>query len=87
MLHAVCVCVATYTPQYGFLHHIRTVIEEAGLAVVDDAARQHYILHYPPRHVFAVCFVTVFSVVIALFKDLPDLEGDKRHGVRTYGTP
>ena len=28
--------------------------------------------------VFAVCFMLVFSIVIALFKDIPDVEGDSQ---------
>ena len=30
---------------------------------------------------FAICFMLVFSVVIALFKDLPDIEGDRQVSV------
>ena len=32
---------------------------------------------------FATCFMGVYSVVIALFKDLPDYVGDAQHDVRT----
>ena len=31
----------------------------------------------------AICFMTVYGVVIALFKDLPDVEGDLKQNVRT----
>jgi len=38
----------------------------------------------PPAAVwFGVCFMTAFSVAIALCKDLPDTAGDAKHGVRT----
>lgn len=37
-----------------------------------------------PAHVWALTgFVLVFSVAIAIFKDIPDIEGDKRYGIRT----
>lgn len=31
-------------------------------------------------------FVTVFATVIAITKDLPDVEGDKAHGIQTFAT-
>ncbi|XP_042442014.1 probable homogentisate phytyltransferase 1, chloroplastic isoform X1 [Zingiber officinale] len=34
--------------------------------------------------IFATAFMTFFSVVIALFKDIPDLEGDRIFGIRSY---
>ncbi|KDO43839.1 hypothetical protein CISIN_1g0208383mg, partial [Citrus sinensis] len=34
--------------------------------------------------IFATAFMSFFSVVIALFKDVPDLEGDKTFGIRTF---
>lgn len=33
---------------------------------------------------FTVAFMLLFSVVIALFKDLPDIKGDTAAGVRTF---
>lgn len=40
---------------------------------------------------FAVSFMALFSVVIALFKDLPDVKGDRANGIATFsvrfGTP
>ena len=35
---------------------------------------------------FITCFVTVFATVIALTKDLPDVEGDRQHGIQTFAT-
>lgn len=32
---------------------------------------------------FAIGFMTVYGIVIALFKDLPDMEGDSKQDVRT----
>lgn len=34
--------------------------------------------------IFATSFMCFFSVVIALFKDIPDLEGDRNFGIRSY---
>jgi homogentisate phytyltransferase/homogentisate geranylgeranyltransferase len=33
---------------------------------------------------FATGFMTFFSVVIALFKDIPDIEGDRIFGIRSF---
>lgn len=33
---------------------------------------------------FATAFMTFFSVVIALFKDIPDIEGDRIFGIRSF---
>ncbi|KAL9242279.1 hypothetical protein vseg_016296 [Gypsophila vaccaria] len=34
--------------------------------------------------IFATAFMSFFSVVIALFKDIPDMEGDKIFGIQSY---
>ncbi|KAJ4748011.1 Homogentisate phytyltransferase [Rhynchospora pubera] len=34
--------------------------------------------------IFATAFMTFFSVVIALFKDIPDIEGDRIFGIRSF---
>ncbi|XAR51154.1 homogentisate phytyltransferase [Bertholletia excelsa] len=34
--------------------------------------------------IFATAFMSFFSVVIALFKDIPDMEGDKIFGIRSF---
>lgn len=31
-------------------------------------------------------FVTMFAVVIAITKDLPDVEGDRANGIETFAT-
>ncbi|KAL2327484.1 hypothetical protein Fmac_020911 [Flemingia macrophylla] len=38
---------------------------------------------FPRSLIFAIVFMSFFSVVIALSKDIPDIEGDKKFGVRT----
>ncbi|KAJ7955802.1 Homogentisate phytyltransferase 1, chloroplastic [Quillaja saponaria] len=34
--------------------------------------------------IFATAFMSFFSVVIALFKDVPDIDGDKIYGIQTF---
>nr|AUY61993.1 homogentisate phytyltransferase [Cymbidium sinense] len=34
--------------------------------------------------IFATAFMTFFSVVIALFKDIPDIDGDKKFGIYSF---
>ncbi|GAU35232.1 hypothetical protein TSUD_205080 [Trifolium subterraneum] len=34
--------------------------------------------------IFAIAFMSFFSVVIALFKDIPDIEGDKIFGIQSF---
>jgi homogentisate phytyltransferase/homogentisate geranylgeranyltransferase len=38
-----------------------------------------------PGQVWALTvFILLFSIAIALFKDIPDIEGDRRYGIRTF---
>lgn len=39
--------------------------------------------NFPVNLWCAICFMTVYGIVIALFKDLPDMEGDVKQNVRT----
>ncbi|RDX60840.1 putative homogentisate phytyltransferase 1, chloroplastic, partial [Mucuna pruriens] len=39
---------------------------------------------FPRSLAFATAFMGFFSVVIALFKDIPDIEGDKIFGIRSF---
>lgn len=41
---------------------------------------------WSPQIAFITCFVTVFATVIAITKDLPDIEGDKQHEIETFAT-
>ena len=41
---------------------------------------------WSPAVLFVTAFVTVFATAIALTKDLPDVEGDRRYGVETFAT-
>ena len=41
---------------------------------------------WSPPITFITCFVTLFAIVIAITKDLPDVEGDKQYGIDTFAT-
>lgn len=41
---------------------------------------------WSPAVLFITSFVSVFAVVIAITKDMPDIEGDKKFGVETFAT-
>eukprot|EP00892_Ulva_mutabilis_P007286 jgi/Ulvmu1/492/UM001_0500.1 len=41
---------------------------------------------WSPPIAFITCFVTLFACAIAITKDLPDIEGDKKYGIRTFAT-
>ena len=60
----VCVCRAIMV-QLGFYFHMQRVLQGSRVT-----------LTWPL--VFAMCFMLIFSVVIALFKDIPDVKGDSQ---------
>lgn len=41
---------------------------------------------WSPATLFITSFVTLFAVAIAVTKDLPDVDGDRAHGVSTFAT-
>lgn len=41
---------------------------------------------WSPPIAFITVFVTIFATVIAITKDLPDVEGDKKYGIDTFAT-
>lgn len=41
---------------------------------------------WSPPIAFITAFVTIFATVIAITKDLPDVEGDKKYGIETFAT-
>jgi len=41
---------------------------------------------WSPPIAFITIFVTIFATVIAITKDLPDIEGDKKFGIETFAT-
>eukprot|EP00873_Tetraselmis_striata_P024333 jgi/Tetstr1/444597/TSEL_032447.t1 len=42
--------------------------------------------HWSPAIMFITAFATMFAVVIAITKDLPDVAGDKKFGIETFAT-
>mmetsp|Transcript_72861 Transcript_72861/g.126477 ORF Transcript_72861/g.126477 Transcript_72861/m.126477 type:complete len:509 (+) Transcript_72861:95-1621(+) len=66
-----CVAIAR-----GFL--LNFIVYYAALAAMHQSPA------WSPTILFATCFATCFSVVIALGKDLPDIEGDRTYGVRSF---
>lgn len=38
----------------------------------------------PPALTFATIFFTIFGIIIALLKDVPDIRGDRQFGIRTF---
>jgi homogentisate solanesyltransferase len=42
--------------------------------------------HWSPAVAFITTFVTCFASAIAITKDLPDIEGDKKYGINTFAT-
>uniref|UniRef100_A0A7N0TBT2 Uncharacterized protein n=1 Tax=Kalanchoe fedtschenkoi TaxID=63787 RepID=A0A7N0TBT2_KALFE len=59
-----------------------------GVLIVASAAIVNHVLQRPaifPRTlIFAIAFVSLFAVVIALAKDIPDMEGDKKFGIQSF---
>ncbi|KAK8970108.1 hypothetical protein KSP40_PGU020517 [Platanthera guangdongensis] len=49
---------------------------------------QIFVLRRPAKFskplIFATLFMTFFSIVIALFKDIPDIDGDRIFGIRSF---
>eukprot|EP00898_Chlorokybus_atmophyticus_P006624 jgi/Chlat1/6963/Chrsp52S06618 len=56
--------------QLGFFHHMRVGV-----------LRQKWVVGRPLA--FATAFMCFYSVVIALFKDIPDVEGDRKYAIRS----
>jgi homogentisate phytyltransferase/homogentisate geranylgeranyltransferase len=71
-LAAACIlAVRAVMVQLGFYHHIKQAVGAAQLELTRPL-------------LFTVGFMLLFSVVIALFKDIPDVKGDTQAGVRTF---
>lgn len=56
--------------QLGFYFHMQQALGSSSLAITRPVA-------------FATSFMLIFSIVIALFKDIPDIRGDSKAGVNT----
>ena len=71
MAAAACIlAVRAVLVQLGFFFHMQQALGTPGLTLTRPV-------------IFATGFMFVFSIVIALFKDIPDIAGDKQAGVNT----
>eukprot|EP00803_Ostreobium_quekettii_P000640 evm.model.scf_83.4 EVM.evm.TU.scf_83.4 scf_83:128935-133570(-) len=72
MLAAMCVmCIRAVMVQFGFYLHVRHSMGLMGLAL--------------SGHLLSTVFLMMFfAAVIAFFKDIPDVRGDRKVGVRTF---
>jgi len=65
-------CVRGFLLNFGVYHATRAAL---GLS-----------FQWSPAIAFITCFVTMFAVVIAVTKDLPDVEGDRKFNIETFAT-
>ncbi|CAL8468499.1 g8039 [Coccomyxa elongata] len=71
VIAAACIlAVRAVMVQLGFFFHMKMALGSQTVAVTRPL-------------IFAISFMLLFSVVIALFKDIPDVKGDAQEGVRT----
>ncbi|KAL2340281.1 hypothetical protein Fmac_008221 [Flemingia macrophylla] len=72
VLAAMCIlAVRAIIVQIAFFLHMQTFVFKRPIV-------------FPRSLIFATAFMGFFSVVIALFKDIPDIEGDKIFGIRSF---
>ncbi|KAL9303252.1 hypothetical protein ACSQ67_020515 [Phaseolus vulgaris] len=57
----------------AFFYHIKTFVLKRAVG-------------FPKPLMFFVAFTTIYSLGIALFKDIPDIEGDKAFGIQSFST-
>jgi len=67
----------------GFFSHFRTAFSPAAAAGGGGADGSGAGLVLPPEVIALSAFVMIFSLAIALFKDIPDLRGDRQHRIFT----
>lgn len=79
-LAAMCILsVRAVMVQFGFFFHMKFCQH---MMTTNQTIVQHILGE--KALVFTTCFMLVFSVVIALFKDIPDMQGDQQSGMRTF---
>nr|XP_043626135.1 homogentisate phytyltransferase 1, chloroplastic-like [Erigeron canadensis] len=59
---------------FGYYVHIQNAIIRGGVIILSR------------RHLFSMAMLIVFSVVLILFKDIPDIKGDEMHGIRSLAS-
>merc|ERR1719158_1008344 len=80
VLAAMCIlAVRAVIVQLGFFNHVRSALALHVGSVVKDRFEWASSLGL----VFGTGFMVLFSVAIALFKDLPDTMGDEKAGIKT----
>ncbi|KAI3715266.1 hypothetical protein L6452_22240 [Arctium lappa] len=58
---------------FGYYVHVQNAI--GGVVIVLTS-----------RHLFSIVMLIVFSVVLILFKDIPDIKGDEMHGIKSLAS-
>ncbi|QCE05841.1 homogenitisate phytyltransferase [Vigna unguiculata] len=74
LLAAICIfSTMTFIFPLSFFYHMKTfVLKKAGV--------------FPKPLMFSVVFMSLYSLGISLFKDIPDIEGDKAFGIESFST-
>ncbi|XP_022640657.1 glycinol 4-dimethylallyltransferase [Vigna radiata var. radiata] len=74
VLAAICVfSIMTLIMPLSVFYHMKTfVLKRAAV--------------FPKSLMFSVAFISIYSLGIALFKDIPDIEGDKAFGIESFST-
>ncbi|XP_060211331.1 homogentisate geranylgeranyltransferase-like isoform X2 [Lycium barbarum] len=68
---AICIMVVrAIVVQFAFFAHIQYVLARP--------------MPYTRSLIFAVTFMCIFTAVIALFKDIPDVDGDRNFGIQSF---
>lgn len=74
LLASMCILIIrALVVQIGFYSHIRQSVPQLDMPPWTESRAT----------VFGVGFMTVFSIVIAFFKDIPDVDGDRRNNVQS----
>jgi homogentisate solanesyltransferase len=72
-------------PAFMIIATVRGVLLNFGVYHATRAALG-LTFQWSPQVAFITVFVTCFASAIAITKDLPDIEGDKKYGIRTFAT-
>ncbi|KAG2403129.1 Glycinol 4-dimethylallyltransferase [Vigna angularis] len=74
VLAAICIFFTmTLIFPLSFFYHMKTfVLKRAAV--------------FPKPLMFSVAFMSIYSLAISLFKDIPDIEGDKAFGIESFST-
>ncbi|CAG9463732.1 unnamed protein product [Pedinophyceae sp. YPF-701] len=72
-------------PAFAIIATVRGFLLNFGVYYATRAALG-LTFEWVPAIMFITTFVTVFATVIAITKDLPDIEGDRKHKIETFTT-